>query len=125
MWHNGGMSWSVEFHPKFRAEYDELPEAVQDGFVASLVPLREFGPALGRPDVDTLKDSRYANMKELRFRAGGGVWRVAFAFDPRRNAILLVAGDKSGVSERAFYKRLIDKADKRYKEHLETLEIKE
>jgi hypothetical protein len=44
-------------------------------------------------------DSRYANMKELRFRADGGVWRVAFAFDPRRNAILLVAGDKSGVSE--------------------------
>jgi hypothetical protein len=125
MWHNGGMSWSVEFHPKFRAEYDELPEAVQDGFVASLVPLREFGPALGRPDVDTLKDSRYANMKELRFRAGGGVWRVAFAFDPRRNANLLVAGDKSGVGERTFYVRLIDKADKRYKEHLKTLESKE
>ncbi len=78
-----------------------------------------------RPDVDTLKDSDYANMKELRFRADGGVWRVAFAFDPRRNAILLIAGDKSGVSESKFYKRLIDKADKRYKEHLETLESKE
>ena len=80
---------------------------------------------MGRPDVDTLNDSRYANMKELRFRADGGVWRVAFAFDPRRNAILLVAGDKSGVSEAKFYKRLIDKADKRYKEHLENLESKE
>ena len=68
--------------------------------------------------MDTLNDSRYANMKELRFRASGGVWRVAFAFDPRRNAILLVAGDKSGVSEARFYKRLIDKADKRFKEHL-------
>jgi hypothetical protein len=125
MWHNHFMSWSVSFHPKFKAEYDELQEAVQDGLVASLMPLREFGPALGRPDVDTLKDSNYANMKELRFRADGGVWRVAFAFDPRRNAILLVAGDKSGVSEPKFYKRLIDKADKRYKEHLETLETKE
>jgi hypothetical protein len=70
---------------------------------------------LGRPDVDTLDGSHYANMKELRFRADGGVWRVAFAFDPRRNAILLVAGNKSGVSETKFYKRLIDKADKRYK----------
>jgi hypothetical protein len=119
------MAWSVLFYPKFLAEYDDLPEAVQDGLVASLAPLREFGPALGRPDVDTLKDSRYANMKELRFRADGGVWRVAFAFDPRRNAILLVAGDKSGVSEPKFYKRLIDKADRRYKEHLETLESKE
>jgi hypothetical protein len=119
------MSWSVDFHPRFLAEYDELTESVQDGLVASLAPLREFGPALGRPDVDTLKDSRYANMKELRFRADGGVWRVAFAFDPRRNAILLVAGDKSGVSEPKFYKRLIDKADKRFKEHLEVLESKE
>jgi len=64
-------------------------------------------------------------MKELRFRADGGVWRVAFAFDPRRNAILLVAGDKSGVSERTFYKRLIDKADRRYKEHLEMIPSKE
>jgi hypothetical protein len=115
------MSWSTSFHPQFKAEYEELPEAVQDGLVASLSPLREFGPALGRPDVDTLNDSRYANMKELRFRADGGVWRVAFAFDPRRNAILLVAGDKSGVSETKFYRRLIDKADRRYKEHLENL----
>jgi hypothetical protein len=118
------MSWSVSFHPKFMAEYDEMSEAVQDVLVASLTPLREFGPALGRPDVDTLNDSRYANMKELRFRADGGVWRVAFAFDPRRNAILLVAGDKSGVSKTKFYKRLIDKADMRYKEHLETLASK-
>jgi len=60
-------------------------------------------------------------MKELRFRAGGGVWRVAFAFDPKRAAILLVAGSKSGVSEKKFYKRLIDKADRRYKEHLGNL----
>ena len=119
------MSWSVDFHPKFKAEVEELSEAVQDELVAALAPLREFGPSLGRPDVDTLNDSRYANMKELRFRADGGVWRVAFAFNPRRNAILLVAGDKSGVSETKFYKRLIDKADKRYKEHLENLESKE
>ena len=119
------MSWSVDFHPKFKAEYEELSETVQDELIAALTPLQKFGPALGRPDVDTLNDSRYANMKELRFRADGGVWRVAFAFDPRRNGILLVVGDKSGVSETKFYKRLIDKADKRYKEHLETLEFKE
>ncbi len=119
------MSWTVAFHPKFKAEYDKLSESVQDEVVVALAPLREFGPSLGRPDVDTLNDSRYANMKELRFKAAGGVWRAAFAFDPRRNAILLVAGDKSGVSEAKFYKRLIDKADKRYKEHLETLESKE
>ena len=116
------MGWSIEFHPKFKAETLALSRAVRIELVASLAPLRMFGPSLGRPDVDTLKESRYANMKELRFRADGGVWRVPFAFDPKRNAILLVAGDKSGVSENTFYKRLIDKADKRYKEHLETLE---
>jgi hypothetical protein len=54
-------------------------------------------------------------------KADGGVWRVAFAFDPERNAVLLVAGDKSGASEKKFYKRLIEKADKRYKEHLDNL----
>ncbi len=63
--------------------------------------------------------TKYANMKEPRFRAGGGIWRVAFAFDPQRNAVLLVTGDKSGVSEKKFYKRLIEKAGKRYSEHLD------
>src|SRR6266851_8300425 len=66
---------------------------------------------LGRPRVDTLKGSRHANMKELRFDADDGVWRVAFAFDPKRKAILLVAGDKSGGSEKRFYRQLIAKAD--------------
>jgi Phage derived protein Gp49-like (DUF891) len=57
-------------------------------------------------------------MKELRFDASDGVWRVAFAFDPRRKAILLVAGDKSGVSEKRFYRQLIEKADRRFDDHL-------
>lgn len=72
--------------------------------------LQQFGPQLKRPHADTLNDSRHANMKELRFKAADGVWRVAFAFDPRRKAILLVAGDKSGGSERRFYRELIQKA---------------
>jgi hypothetical protein len=117
--HNGGVSWNAYFHPKFKVEFDKLSKAVQDELLASLTPLRVYGPALGRPEVDTLKGSSFANMKELRFRASGGVWRVAFAFDPARAAILLVAGDKSGVSEKKFYKRFIDKADKRYREHLD------
>ena len=57
--------------------------------------LEQFGPQLGRPRVDTLKGSRHANMKELRFDADDGVWRLAFAFDPKRKAILLVADDRS------------------------------
>jgi len=64
--------------------------------------------------VDTLKGSRHANRKELRFDAADGVWRVAFAFDPK----LLIAGDKSGGGERRFYRQLIAKADERFDEHL-------
>ena len=85
----------------------------------ALMPcLEQFGPQLGRPRVDTLKGSRHANMKELRFDAADGVWRVAFAFDPKRNAVLLIAGDKSGGSEKRFYRHLIAKADERFDEHL-------
>jgi len=57
-------------------------------------------------------------MKELRVDASDGVWRVAFAFDPRRKAVLLVAGDKSGVSEKRFYRQLLEKADRRFDDHL-------
>lgn len=121
MWHNYPMNRSAYFHPKFMAEVEGLSAAVQDGLASAIAPLRQFGPSLGRPDVDTLNGSKFANMKELRFTADGGVWRVAFAFNPQRNAILLVAADKSGVSEAKFYKRLIDKADKRYREHLDDL----
>jgi len=60
-------------------------------------------------------------MKELRFEAEDGEWRVAFAFDPKQRAVLLVAGDKTGVSQKKFYKRLIDRADARYARHLEIL----
>jgi hypothetical protein len=57
-------------------------------------------------------------MKELRFDAADGVWRVAFAFDPNRKAVLLVGGDKSGGSEKRFYRQLIEKADARFDDHL-------
>jgi hypothetical protein len=80
--------------------------------------LGEFGPQLGRPYVDTLAGSQNSNMKELRFDAADGVWRVAFAFDPQRRAVLLVAGDKSGVASNRFYKRLIAKADERFSARL-------
>ncbi len=83
--------------------------------------LQQFGPELGRPRVDTLNGSRHANMKELRFSAAGGEWRVAFALDPKRQAILLVAGDKSGGGEKRFYRELIRRADERFDSHLERL----
>jgi hypothetical protein len=116
--------WEVIFHDDFLLEYRGLAVTVQNELVALTVNLSEKGPLLGRPQVDTLKGSRHANMKELRFDADGGVWRVAFAFDPERNAILLVAGDKGGVGKRKFYRALIRVADERFDKHLMTLRAK-
>jgi hypothetical protein len=101
------VSWIVEISDKFKPEFFELHENVQTEILALARLLQQFGPQLGRPRVDTLKGSRHTNMKELRFSAADGEWRVAFAFDPKRKAILLVAGDKSRVSERKFYRELI------------------
>jgi len=115
------MRWKVEFHPAFAKEHADLEEVVQDELAAMIELLQVAGPQLRRPRSDTLNGSAHANMKELRFEADGGVWRVAYAFDPERKAILLVAGDKSGGSQRKFYQGLIAKADVRFDEHLAAL----
>ncbi|NEP57501.1 MAG: addiction module toxin RelE [Symploca sp. SIO2G7] len=119
------MTWLVELHSKFVGEFQALPEAVQDVLLAKLELLEEFGPRLGRPHVDTLNASKFSNMKELRFDSDGDVWRAAFAFDPERRAIVLVAGEKTGISQGLFYRRLIEKADARYRQHLKELEGKD
>lgn len=112
------MAWTVVFHAAFESEFDELPRSVQNAIAAKSALIEEFGPELGRPHVDTLSGSKHANMKELRCTADDGVWRVAFAFDPTRAAVLLVGGDKSGGSEKRFYRQLIAKSDSRYADHL-------
>lgn len=114
------MPWTVSFADEFEPEFDELDKEVQDAILARVLLLEHEGPSLGRPHADTLTGSKHANMKELRCTAAGGVWRIAFAFDPDRQAILLVGGDKSGGSEKRFYKQLIAQADDRFDRHLET-----
>jgi hypothetical protein len=115
------MVWVIDYHYQFAAEIEKLPEAVKIELLARVERLAALGPQAKRPLVDTLKGSKHANMKELRFDADNGVWRVAFAFDPRRHALLLVAGDKSGVSGAEFYRKLIEWADARLDEHLNAL----
>ena len=115
------MAWSVEFDERFEPEFKALNEEVQDALLAVARLLADYGPQLGRPHADTLKGSKHANMKELRFSASDGEWRVAYAFDPQRRAILLIAGDKSGGSQARFYKQLIAKADRRFSAHLQKL----
>ena len=91
--HLSAMTWRVQIAEEFEPEFLALHQEVQDTILTMTRLLRQFGPQLGRPQVDTLNGSRHANMKEMRLRAGGGAWRAAFAFDPVRRAMLLVAGE--------------------------------
>jgi len=91
------MTWDVKLHDAFEAEFAALERSVQTELLALAKLLGEYGPQLGRPYVDTLNGSKHANMKEMRFSAADGEWRVAFAFDPERNAIVLVAGDNQAA----------------------------
>jgi hypothetical protein len=116
--------WRVIFHDEFAAEVRQLSQAVREKLKAAATILGEDGPLLGRPLADTLKGSRHANMKELRFDADGGAWRVAYAFDPERKAILLVGGDKSGTEKIRFYRKLLHVADERFDQHLRNLRLK-
>jgi hypothetical protein len=121
------MEWDVLYDETFIAELAEIERqsgssAVREEIAALALLLRRFGPTLRRPHCDTLKGSKHPNMKELRFTLPDGEWRVAFAFDPRRSAILLVAGNKSGMNERRFYRQLIRTADARFDAHLQALQ---
>jgi hypothetical protein len=110
-------TWSVEFHLACERWADELDQSDQEALLAAIRVLRDLGPALGRPLVDTIEESRYANMKELRPGSTGRTEiRLLFAFDKQRQAILLVGGDKSD-DWTGWYKTNIPIADARFDEH--------
>src|SRR5713226_3850285 len=103
--------WHVATTNEFDDWFAKLNEDAKVEIMAKVELLKLLGPRLGRPHADTLNGSEHANMKELRAHTADKVLRAAFAFDPNRVGILLVAGDKSGVSQKRFYKQLIAKAD--------------
>lgn len=108
------MTYVVHLHPDFIAEWKSLEMGLKELVGEVLDHLEEDGPFLGRPEVDTLSASSYANMKEIRVGFGRQVWRFAFAFDPAQRAIVLCGGDKQGMNQSLFYKQLIRKADARF-----------
>lgn len=117
------MAWIVRYHQDFYAWFLEQEEGLQDSILFSVNLLEAEGPMLPRPDVDTLKGSRYPNMKELRVQHQGEPWRVIFAFDPKREAILLVGGNKAG--NKRWYDEHIPIAERREEDHLLELQEKE
>ena len=111
--------WDVEITDEFEAWFDELGQEVKEAILASIKVLESTGPKLGRPQVDTVKGSKHSNMKELRVQQGGDPWRIFFAFDPRRSAILLIGGCK--VGDKRFYERMIPIADRLFEIYLQEL----
>ncbi|HUO08593.1 MAG TPA: type II toxin-antitoxin system RelE/ParE family toxin [Phycisphaerae bacterium] len=111
--------WQVEYTDEFGQWWETLSEEEQSSIGASVRLLEVLGPQLSRPHADTIKGSRHSNMKELRTQCQGRPLRTFFAFDPRRSAILLIGGDKTG--DNRFYERMVPLADKLYDEYLEEL----
>ncbi|MFG2043441.1 type II toxin-antitoxin system RelE/ParE family toxin [Dactylosporangium sp. NPDC048998] len=115
--------WVVEFHPECEKWADGLDQADAEALLAAIRVLRDQGPALGRPLVDVIDGSRHANMKELRPGSTGRTEvRVLFAFDVRRQAILLLGGDKNG-NWSGWYEMNIPIADQRFSEHQAELAV--
>ena len=117
--------WQIETTDRFDDWFADLDKDGQAEIIAKVELLGLLGPRLGRPHADTLKDSKHANLKELRADTASAVLRVAFAFDPKRTALLLVAGNKAGVGQRRFYKQLIAQADELFDAHLAQLKAQD
>ncbi len=117
--------WVVATTDDFDAWFEDLDEAVKIEIAAKVELLKQIGPMLPRPHADTLKGSKFKNLKELRADSSGQVIRVAFAFDPDRKAILLVGGNKAGVNQRRFYDQLITRAERLFAQHLTKLKMRE
>lgn len=110
------MAWNIEFTDEFGEWWDGLSEDAQDDVSFSVNLLRVDGPALGRPHADTIRDSSFPNLRELRVQHRGRPYRVFYAFNPRRTGILLIGGDKTGNSR--WYREFIPRAEAIYRDHL-------
>ena len=113
------MTWDVEYTDEFGGWWQELSEGQQDDITAIVEILMEKGPQLPFPHSSGIEGSRHGHMRELRVQSSGDPIRIFYAFDPRRSAILLIGGDKTGKDR--FYEIYIPVADRLYDEHLEEL----
>jgi hypothetical protein len=113
---SSGNRWNIEITDEYMRWFAGLDEGQQDALRTDIEILEQLGPFLGRPYADSIKGSRHSNMKELRTMHDRRHLRTFFAFDPRRTAILLIGGDKTGV--KSFYEKMISEADRLFDEYL-------
>lgn len=109
--------WNVVSAPEFVGWFESVDLEAKTDIRRKVKVLEEFGPRLGRPLADSIKNSRHSNLKELRVQSNGRPFRIFFAFDPRRNAVLLIGGDKTG--DKGFYDKMIPRADAIFDKYLE------
>jgi len=112
--------WNIIQTDEFQQWFEGLDISAQTSIYEKMMVLKEFGPKLGRPYVDTINNSKFKNMKELRVQSKNRPYRILFAFDPHRNAILLVGGNKAG--KKRFYDEMIKQADDLFSEYLEDID---
>lgn len=117
------MNWEVEYTDEFEGWWESLTESIQEDIDALVGMLEEKGPQLPFPYSSGINSSKHEHMRELRVQSGGNPIRVFYAFDPRRAALLLIGGDKTGNDR--FYEQLVPEADRLYDDHLEALKKEE
>jgi hypothetical protein len=108
--------WIIDATEEIAEMIKKLDEDAKEAILKSLLILQEIGPSLGRPYVDTINESKHKNMKELRIQNRQRLFRILFAFDPDRKAILLIGGDKRG--DKRFYQKMIPIADALFDKHM-------
>jgi hypothetical protein len=111
--------WQILQTEEFGEWLLTLNETCNEDIYANVTILSVHGPSLGRPRVDTIKNSNFKNMKELRVQSSGNPYRIFFAFDPERKVILLIGGNKKG--DKRFYEKYIPIADKLFEKYLEDM----
>lgn len=120
MWNTHPMTWDVEYTDEFETWWDSLTEAEQMSVAATVELLEERGPQLPFPHSSGINGSKHSHMRELRTQHEGRPYRTLYAFDPRRAAILLLGGDKTG--DKLWYEKNVPLADQLYDQHLDDLE---
>lgn len=113
------MTWDVEYTAEFEQWWLGLGSAERESVAAHVGMLEEIGPRLGAPYTTSVTTSRHSHMRELRVQHRGRPYRVLYAFDPRRVALLLIGGEKTGDDR--WYERFVPIADRLYDEHLRTI----
>ncbi len=111
--------WAIKQTEEFQDWFENGDKKLQDDTFRAGGDIETVWPQLSRPYVDTLKGSSITNLKELRFNSGDKVIRIFFVFDPDRNGVLVIGGDKAGSGDKTFYVRMIDKSEKIYAKYLE------